>query len=962
MMGWHLPHFVSTSSTGLKIDIGPSGVNVKIKMISGASPSSAYCFLTYPNAEMAEHAWKMISNMPPTLMPGCERTFKLNWATGLPGVQPTWDREFSVFIRDLDREVTEGELVALFTCSFPSTKSAKIMGDLSTGLSRGYAFIRFGEESDMHRALALGRSKSGTGLFLRGRCIKITEASGSSGTAGDHSHHRTSISTSHKPRSEQASSHSMTVHQDEHLDARLKNSISSNTSVTSSPSPHEFHNSSVRNNRDSICQNPAVISSSSSARLSSSYPPGNNSVISARGVPSSLANDSSNPKLRMSRDGGTQAVGRLASSMSALRLSGCPPISAASNVPHTTSAQANAPSFGRTFPTGSSLMTRAQSIPNPTFQSHYAPLLPHPVCGFTAQGLLSSSQTQYPPYEIGPPVGSMFTSCPLPMARAVAPQPSQIHSNTPTQPMFPNLNSSVGNQNSYPTAYITPPGLFSPPNGVNAVNCNQQYNATLPSTYESGMPPRNSETSPNSINSHLAALSQIVSVANDASNDPSNTTVFVGGLPACISEGTLKTFFQNFGEITYVKIPPNKGCGFVQYVRREDAKQAMLKMHDFPIHGKSRIRLSWGRSLGDKQVEYVKKLSSALGISFESVWKIVQGQDPSMIKHIALTLSGGAGGAQPLAAPSGRPNLSTRRDSDQSRSVQSLSGLGPNISHRSNYNPAFLANGQPSTSSFASPSAMSPSGYMCTEPISMSSAGTENTQRTSNHLFVNEVQDELRRSFITKPQPQRPSTSHSSGFQPISPGPGTSPAPSVGPRNSWQGLLPHEKLALTSERAMSTTLGTDLPNALPNRRATIHPITPIPMPSTNIPDSQFYQIKAPTHTTPPMCREGSFDSLESKWTSLGLKHMTRSHCAPIKEKHEYHLNRLDILGEMSKVDFGEDKSFQLNPPPLYDGNSSQRFQVNAIAGSPPDIPLGVQTSTAQASAMKSLESCWSFPL
>ncbi|EGG08060.1 uncharacterized protein MELLADRAFT_31227, partial [Melampsora larici-populina 98AG31] len=76
--------------------------------------------------------------------------------------------------------------------------------------------------------------------------------------------------------------------------------------------------------------------------------------------------------------------------------------------------------------------------------------------------------------------------------------------------------------------------------------------------------------------------------------DPSNTTVFVGGLPACISEETLKTFFQNFGEITYVKIPPNKGCGFVQYVRRADAEAAMLKMHDFPIHGKSRIRLSWG--------------------------------------------------------------------------------------------------------------------------------------------------------------------------------------------------------------------------------------------------------------------------------------------------------------------------------------------------------------------------------
>ncbi|KAI9609283.1 hypothetical protein H4Q26_007233 [Puccinia striiformis f. sp. tritici PST-130] len=145
-------------------------------------------------------------------MPGCERTFKLNWATGLPGVQPTWDREFSVFIRDLDREVTEGELVALFTCSFPSTKSAKIMGDLSTGLSRGYALYALGEEVTCTAPLRLVVPKR-DGLFLRGRCIKITEASGSSGTAGDHSQHRTSISTSNHSVTHRAALNSPPVSQ-----------------------------------------------------------------------------------------------------------------------------------------------------------------------------------------------------------------------------------------------------------------------------------------------------------------------------------------------------------------------------------------------------------------------------------------------------------------------------------------------------------------------------------------------------------------------------------------------------------------------------------------------------------------------------------------------------------------------------------------------------------------------------
>lgn len=66
-----------------------------------------------------------------TLMPGSERTFKcklfrcnciggqrshhpiptVNWATGMPGAAPQWENEYSIFVGDLCREVTESELV-----------------------------------------------------------------------------------------------------------------------------------------------------------------------------------------------------------------------------------------------------------------------------------------------------------------------------------------------------------------------------------------------------------------------------------------------------------------------------------------------------------------------------------------------------------------------------------------------------------------------------------------------------------------------------------------------------------------------------------------------------------------------------------------------------------------------------------------------------------------------------------
>lgn len=82
-------------------------------------------------------------------------------------------------------------------------------------------------------------------------------------------------------------------------------------------------------------------------------------------------------------------------------------------------------------------------------------------------------------------------------------------------------------------------------------------------------------------------------------NHQSNTTVFVGGLSAPIREEELRQYFQHFGEIVYVKIPPGKGCGFVQYVSRSSAELAIQQMNGYQI-GNSRIRLSWGRSQNEK--------------------------------------------------------------------------------------------------------------------------------------------------------------------------------------------------------------------------------------------------------------------------------------------------------------------------------------------------------------------------
>ncbi|KAI8991676.1 hypothetical protein BDF20DRAFT_845787 [Mycotypha africana] len=84
--------------------------------------------------------------------------------------------------------------------------------------------------------------------------------------------------------------------------------------------------------------------------------------------------------------------------------------------------------------------------------------------------------------------------------------------------------------------------------------------------------------------------------------DPNNTTVFVGGLSSPVTEEELGQFFAPFGDVIYVKIPPGKGCGFVQYASRISAEQAIERMNGFLI-GNSRIRLSWGRSQNDKNTQ-----------------------------------------------------------------------------------------------------------------------------------------------------------------------------------------------------------------------------------------------------------------------------------------------------------------------------------------------------------------------
>jgi len=138
-----------------------------------------YCYLTFSNSAKASAALSQVAHGPnPMIMPNSTKPFSLTWATLVPVTPPTpapapiyvppnpypaqqphqFAKEYSIFVGDLAPEVSNSDLVAVFRNPvlglrndreprfirpFLSCKSAKIMLDPVTGVSRGYGFVRY---------------------------------------------------------------------------------------------------------------------------------------------------------------------------------------------------------------------------------------------------------------------------------------------------------------------------------------------------------------------------------------------------------------------------------------------------------------------------------------------------------------------------------------------------------------------------------------------------------------------------------------------------------------------------------------------------------------------------------------------------------------------------------------------------------------------------------------------------
>ena len=67
--------------------------------------------------------------------------------------------------------------------------------------------------------------------------------------------------------------------------------------------------------------------------------------------------------------------------------------------------------------------------------------------------------------------------------------------------------------------------------------------------------------------------------------DPNNTTLFIGKLSRNICEEELFHFFSPFGAITNVTVISEKECGFVTYIDRSSAEEALSRLQNYSIRG-----------------------------------------------------------------------------------------------------------------------------------------------------------------------------------------------------------------------------------------------------------------------------------------------------------------------------------------------------------------------------------------
>lgn len=154
-------------------------INVKLIRNKQTGQSERFGFIEFVSHAAAE---KNLLTYNGTVMPNTDQTFRLNWGTFSSGERrPDSGSDPSIFVGDLAADVTDGILHETFASRYPSVKGAKVVFDSNTGRSKGYGFVRFGDENERSKAMT-----EMNGVYCSSRPMRISVATPKKASSAPH--------------------------------------------------------------------------------------------------------------------------------------------------------------------------------------------------------------------------------------------------------------------------------------------------------------------------------------------------------------------------------------------------------------------------------------------------------------------------------------------------------------------------------------------------------------------------------------------------------------------------------------------------------------------------------------------------------------------------------------------------------------------------------------------------------
>ncbi|XP_075981707.1 tRNA Selenocysteine associated protein isoform X2 [Anticarsia gemmatalis] len=156
--------------------MGQRPLAVKVMRNKFTGEPAGYAFVHFQTDEESIDAMHKLNGKPiPGTFPVVR--FRLNTASREARANMQQEREFSVWVGDLSPDVDDYSLYRVFAAKYSSIKTAKVILD-SSGYTKGYGFVRFGNEEEQRNALYAMNGYTGLGTKPLKICTAVPKPKG----------------------------------------------------------------------------------------------------------------------------------------------------------------------------------------------------------------------------------------------------------------------------------------------------------------------------------------------------------------------------------------------------------------------------------------------------------------------------------------------------------------------------------------------------------------------------------------------------------------------------------------------------------------------------------------------------------------------------------------------------------------------------------------------------------------